>query len=120
MHSQKNLKGNIIKSEHWIFPKGAMGNLLFPCCEMCIIHFYPRKKVNFLNLSALCEDHYKGHMLNLATKLQSKNPETLSINVKKKFENQYFGRFLKFLDLYFPTNAYRSEVVRVGAYSQNT
>ena len=55
---RKKLKENTIKSEHWIFPKGAMDNLLFPCCKICRLHLYPRKKrVTFKNISTMSDLH---------------------------------------------------------------
>lgn len=72
---KKKLKENTIKSEHWIFPKGAMDNLLFPCCKICRLHLYPRKKrVTFKNISTMCKHNYKQHseFSNQVTKQKSK------------------------------------------------
>ena len=70
-----------------------MGNLLFPCCKMCIIHFYPRKKESIFKIYQLCVKTIANGMLNLATKLPSKNPETLSVNVKKNLRINILGGF---------------------------
>lgn len=72
---RKKLKENTVKSEHWIFPKGAMDNLLFPCCKICRLHLYPRKKrVTFKNISTVYKHNYKQHseFSNQVTKQKSK------------------------------------------------
>lgn len=58
---RKKLKENTIKSEHWIFPKGSMDNLLFPWCKICRLHLYLRKRVTFKNISTMYKHNYKQH-----------------------------------------------------------